>query len=325
MTVSAPTHALALARAITLGVDAGLAQVVCPGTHAARRARQHLPDALAHVTRIVHGDPDAHTLTVDVLLPAGAPERALLGSRPALARLRCLVLIPEDAPLSSLPAPITERLLMAALHRAGLRLRILPPRVQLRERAWLRAGLSAPVYALRLRRLYRCDLLFTGLATMNAERADAHGSVGHARLELRVLTLPAGVVLHSETLHGTGWAHSDVAAGRLALADAGRCAGQTLPGAALRAVQGQSGEPRRYVLHLVPPVPFCHVSRLLACLPAGVTASLHSVTPQGTTVDLLYAGGAAGLAQALSGVLTVTGINGVNLAAALRITDPQPP
>ena len=322
VTVTAPSRSAALVQVLTLGVDALLARAVTPGTPTAVEARQRLPDTLARVARILReqSGPQGVTLTALIALPAGAAERAVIAARPDLARTRVAVLIPESILRRPAPDPAAETELGRALVSAGLRVVDLSQMLRLSERERLRGGLSdEETRALGAR--VGADVLVTGEAFAEEYGAVVGGTRAYtSRLEVRVIDLSSGQILHTQAFQGSGIGATDAVAGKTALMNVGRSAGDVLPSALLRALQpGGVTAPRSFSVRVAPPVSFAPINTLAARLRAmnGVSlTSVRTLDAAGALLDVTYTGSAADLAALLETAgLSVTGLNGLELTA----------
>jgi hypothetical protein len=323
ITATAATRDAALAQAVSLGVDAVLARVITPGTSLAEQARQKLPDRLARVVRIVseRSTPQGVTVTVQVAFPGGVAERVVLGLQPQLSATRVAVLIPESILRRPVPDPAAETELARALIDAGLKVVDLAQSLRLAERERLRSGSLTDEEVAALRARLGVDVLVTGEAFAEEYGAVAGGTRAYtSRLEVRVIDLSSAQVLLSQAYHGSGIGATDAVAGKTALMNAGRLAGETLPGALVLALQGGGRTaPRTYTLRLTAPVTFGVVNALATRLKGqpdlqGVT--VRALDTAGATLDLSYAGSVTDLAALLEASgLSVTSLNGLELTA----------
>jgi hypothetical protein len=323
ITATALTRDSALAQAVSLGVDAVLARAITPGTLLAQQARQNLPDRLARVVRIVseRSTPQGVTVTVQIALPVGAAERVVLGLQPALSLTRVAVLVPESILRRPVPDPAAETELAQALITAGVKVVDLAQTLRLAERERLRSGALTDEEAAALRSRLGVDVLVTGEAFAEEYGAVAGGTRAYtARLEVRVVDLSSAQVLLSQAYHSSGIGATDAVAGKTALMNAGRLAGETLPSALLLALQGGGRTaPRSYTLRVSAPVTFGVVNALAARLTGqpnlqGVT--VRALDAAGAALDLIYAGSVTDLAALLEASgLSVTSLNGLELTA----------
>ncbi len=323
VTATAPTRAGALSQLVSLGVDAVLARVTTPGSPIALQARQSLPDSLARVVRILREQttPQGVTVTAQVALPSGAAERAVLNLQPALSGTRVGVLIPESILRRPAPDPAAETELSRALINAGLKVVDLDQTVRLAERERLRSGPLTDEEAAALRTRLGVDVLVTGEAFAEEYGAIAGGTRAYtSRLEVKVIDLSGAQVLFSQAYQSSGIGATDAVAGKTALMNAGRTAGETVPGALLLALQnGGRTASRSYTLRVAAPVTFGAVNALAAKL--GGQPNLRSVTVRnldaaGAMLDVAYTGSVTDLAALLeANGLHVTGLNGLELTA----------
>ena len=321
VTATAPTRAAALSQAVSLGVDAVLARAITPGTALAQQARQNLPDRLARVVRILREQitQQGVTVTVQVALPSGAAERVVLGLQPGLSVMRVAVLIPESVLRRPIPDPAAETELGRSLVNAGLKVVDLNQTLRLAERERLRSGPLTDEEAAALRARLGVDVLVTGEAFAEEYGAIAGGTRAYtSRLEVKVIDLSSAQVLFNQAFQSSGIGATDAVAGKTALMNAGRMAGETLPSALLLALQGSGRTaPRSYALRITAPVAFDAVNSLLLKLTGQSNlqnVALRNLDAAGAALDLTYTGSLTELAALLeANGLRVTGLNGLEL------------
>ncbi|WP_425147588.1 hypothetical protein [Deinococcus sp.] len=252
-----------------------------------------------------------------------AAARALLQSQPTLAQTRVAVLIPESILRRPVPDPAAETELVRALVNAGIRVVDLSQSLRLSELQRVRDGsMSGNEIRALLTRL-GTDVFVTGEAF-----AEEHGTIlggtraYTSRLELKAIDLASGQVLYSQAFQGSGIGTTDAVAGKTALMNVGRVAGDTLPLNLLRALQVGAGgvtAPRAFVLRLQAPITFTQVNALVAKLGGSNGVSdvvTRNLDAAGAVVNLSYPGNTTDLAVLLEAAgLTVTGLNGLELTA----------
>ncbi|WP_295815123.1 hypothetical protein [uncultured Deinococcus sp.] len=323
VTATAATRDAALRQLVTLGVDALFAQVITPGTPASTGARKAVPDSLARIVRIIRegATPQGYAVTGVVALPAGTAERAVLARTPALTQTRIAVLIPESILRRPVPDPAAETEISRALVGAGLKVVDLSTSLRLNERETLRAGPSGQTAWVDLKSRLAADVLVTGEAFAEEYGNVAGGTRGYtSRLEVKVIDLSSGQVLHSQAYQGSGIGATDALAGKTALMNVGRAAGTQLPATLIRALQSAGPTaPRAFTVRIKPPVTFGTVQTLITKLSAqrGVSvATLRNIDAAGAVLDVTYQGAATDLAGLLERLgLSVTGLNGLDLSA----------
>ena len=252
-----------------------------------------------------------------------AAARALLQSQPTLAQTRVAVLIPESILRRPVPDPAAETELVRALVNAGIRVVDLSQSLRLSELQRVRDGsMSGNEIRALLTRL-GTDIFVTGEAF-----AEEHGTIlggtraYTSRLELKAIDLASGQVLYSQAFQGSGIGATDAVAGKTALMNVGRVAGDTLPLNLLRALQTGAGgvtAPRAFVLRVLAPVTFKQVSELSARMSGGKGVSdvvTRNLDAAGAVVNLSYTGTTTELAVLLESLgLTVAGLNGTEISA----------
>lgn len=323
VTVTAPNRSAALSQAVAQGIDALLARAVAPGTPPALQARQYLPDTLARVARVLReqSGPQGVTLTALIALQSGAAERAVIAARPDLAQTRVAVLIPESVLRRPVPDPAAETELGRALVNAGLRVVDLGQVLRLSERERLRSGGLSDEETRALGARVGADVLVTGEAFAEEYGSVVGGTRAYtSRLEVKVVDLSSGQILHTQAFQGSGIGATDAVAGKTALMNVGRSAGDVLPSALLRALQpGGVTAPRSFAVRVAPPVSFAPINTLAARLRAmnGVSlSSVRTLDAAGALLDVTYNGSASDLAALLETAgLSVTGLNGLEITA----------
>lgn len=243
-------------------------------------------------------------------LPAPVPQVTLA---PQVAQARFAVLIPEAILRRPVPDPAAETEIMRAMIGSGYRL--VDPGTQKRnaERELLRGqDLNAlPDLQSRL----NADFLITGEAFAEEYGAVAGGLRGYtARLEVKVIDLASGQIVHSEAYQGSGVGATDAIAGKTALMNVGRKAGQQLPGLLNQVLQGRSAVAQRaYVVRILTPASFSQVNALAKKLKAAGAhdVMVRSVDSGGALLEVVADGGTSDVAALLEGQgLTVTGLTG---------------
>jgi len=234
LTGTGPTRAAALREAVTLGIDALVAQIIPGDTWAAWQVRQAIPDSLAQIVRISREEhnSDVCCVTANVTLSPGTVERAVLEILPALARRRIAVLVPEE--VESLPHPnaVSEAALCQALTLMGLHVPLWPPRQLFLAREYLR---DAPLPHNTLTEQLDAAVLVTGKAAAQEERRISGGPhVSVAHLEVQVINLASRQTWHTQTFQANGTGMTDQAADQVALGHVGHLAGTSLAGTLLR-------------------------------------------------------------------------------------------
>lgn len=243
-------------------------------------------------------------------LPSPLPRVELA---PQVAQARFAVLIPEEIIRRPVPDPAAETEIMRALIGTGYR--VVDPGTQKRnaERNLLRGqDLSAlPDLQTRL----NADYLVTGEAFAEEYGQVAGGLRGYtARLEVKVIDLASGQVVFSEAFQGSGVAATDAVAGKTALMNVGRMAGQKLPGLLNQVLQGQTRVAQRaYMVRILTPASFGQVNALANRLKAGGAREvmIRSVDAGGALLEVVADGTAADVASLLENSgMNVTGLTG---------------
>ena len=243
-------------------------------------------------------------------LPLPLPQVKLA---PQVAQARFAVLIPEVILRRPTPDPAAETEIMRALIGTGYR--VVDPGTQKRnaERNLLRGQDLSALSDLKTR--LNADYLVTGEAF-----AEEYGQVSGdlrgytARLEVKVVDLASGQVVFSEAFQGSGVGATDAIAGKTALMNVGRQAGQKLPALMNQVLQGQTTVAQRaYMIRILTPVSFAQVKTLSTRLQAAGAREvmIRSVDAGGALLEVVADGDASDVATLLEAQgLSVSGLTG---------------
>ncbi|MFB9082882.1 hypothetical protein [Deinococcus wulumuqiensis] len=243
-------------------------------------------------------------------LPAPLPQVQLA---PQVAQARFAVLIPEVILRRPVPDPAAETEIMRALIGTGYR--VVDPGTQKRnaERNLLRGQDLSALPDLKSR--LDADYLVTGEAFAEEYGRVAGDLRGYtARLEVKVIDLASGQVVFSEAFQGSGVSTTDAVAGKTALMNVGRQAGQKLPALLNQVLQGQTAVAQRaYMVRILTPASFTQVRALSTRLKAAGAREVmvRSVDAGGALLEVVADGDASDVATLLeSQGLSVTGLTG---------------
>lgn len=249
---------------------------------------------------------------------AQAQPSARAGLPPQIAQLRFAVLIPEEVLRRPVPDPAAETEIMRALVQGGFR--VVDPTQQERNSARNLLRSPSAQAARDLQTRLQADYLITGEAF-----AEEHGAVSGlrgytARLEVKVVDLASGQIVHAQAFQGSGVGLTDALAGKTALMNVGRAAGAQLPALLVRALGEAPQTARRaLVLRIAGDPTFSQVSGLLTRLGAqpGVGDTvIRNVDAGGAVLEVQFGGSVAELGLLLERLgLTVTGLTGNELTA----------
>jgi hypothetical protein len=317
--VSGPTRDAAYGQAIEKGIEALVARLLTPGTPAFAQVVAAIPRGEVHLGRIVREGTGGSgvTMTVQVSSAKGLAELAVLRAQPQLAQTRIAVVIPEVILRRPVPDPAAETEIGRALVESGLRLVDASQQVLNATREIVRGSptLSAQAVA-ELRTRLNADVLVTGEAFAEEYGAVAGGLRGYtARLEVKVIDLASGQVLHTQAFQGSAANATDALAGKTALMNVGKAAGALLPSTIIKALQGGgTTAPRAYVLRAGPPVTFSQLNALgerLRGKSAVGAFTIRSVDQAGAVAELQFTGSVTELAALLESLgIRVAGLTG---------------
>lgn len=233
---------------------------------------------------------------------------------PQVAQARFAVLIPEEIIRRPVPDPAAETEIMRALIGTGYRVVDLNTQKRNAERNLLR-GLDLNALPDLQTRL-NADYLVTGEAFAEEYTGRVAGNMrGYtARLEVKVIDLASGQVVFSEAFQGSGVGLTDAIAGKTALMNVGRAAGQKLPSLLNQVLQGKTSVAQRaFMVRILTPASFGQVNALAKQLKtAGAReVMVRSVDAGGALLEVVAEGTAADVATLLEGQgLSVTGLTG---------------
>ena len=232
---------------------------------------------------------------------------------PQVAQARFAVLIPEVILRRPTPDPAAETEIMRALIGTGYR--VVDPGTQKRnaERNLLRGQDLSALPDLKTR--LNADYLVTGEAFAEEYGQVSGGLRGYtARLEVKVVDLASGQVVFSEAFQGSGVGTTDAIAGKTALMNVGRQAGQRLPALLNQVLQGQTTVAQRaYMIRILTPVSFAQVKALSTRLQAAGAREvmIRSVDAGGALLEVVADGDASDVATLLEAQgLSVSGLTG---------------
>ncbi|MFC6591275.1 hypothetical protein ACFP81_04045 [Deinococcus lacus] len=257
-------------------------------------------------------------LLLAALLSGSAALAQPLSLSPQVKQARFSVLIPEEIIRRPVPDPAVETEVMRALTAQGFRVVDAGQQQRNAQRALLRGvdPSSIPDLSARL----NADYLVTGEAFAEEFGTVAGGMRGYtARLELKVIDLASGQVTYSQAFQGSGVGATDAVAGKTALMNLGKAAGQQLPAALNAALSGQSQvAARTFVVRVQPPATFSQVNVLSQRLGAAGASEVmvRAVDSGGAVLDVSFGGSPADLAGQLEKLgLTVVGLTGQEITA----------
>lgn len=317
--VSGPTRDAAYGQAIEQGIQALVAQILPTGMPSFGQVVQGFPRSSVQLGRIVAERASGGTIymTVQVSVPRGAVVQAVLRAQPQLGQTRIAVVIPEVILRRPVPDPAAETEIGRALIGSGLRVVDASQQVlnATRELVRGRASLDAQAVA-ELRIRLNADILVTGEAFAEEYGAVAGGLRGYtARLEVKVIDLASGQLLHSQAFQGSAANATDALAGKTALMNVGKAAGAVLPNIILSALQGSGTvAPRQYALKVAPPTSFTQVNDLSSRLKTNSTVqgvTIRAVDTAGAALEVQFAGSPTELAALLESLgIKVVGLTG---------------
>lgn len=232
---------------------------------------------------------------------------------PQVAQARFAVLIPEVILRRPTPDPAAETEIMRAMIASGFR--IVDPGTQKRnaERNLLRGQDFSALPDLQTR--LNADYLVTGEAFAEEYGAVAGGMRGYtARLEVKVIDLASGQVVFSDAFQAGAAGMTDALAGKTALMNVGKLAGQKLPALLNEVLQGQTAAAQRaFMVRILTPASFSQVNSLAKKLKTSGAKDVmvRSVDAGGALLEVVADGGAADVAALLEAQgLTVSGLTG---------------
>lgn len=231
-------------------------------------------------------------MVVQVAAKRGAAERALVKAQPQLAQKRIAVLIPEAIIRRPTPDPAAETEIVRAFIEGGLRV-VDPGQQKLNAtREVLRASKLSSAAIADVKTRLNADVLVTGEAFAEETATMRGGLEGYtARLEIKIVDLASGQILHSEAFQGSGIGASDSLAGKTALMNVGRKAAQTVPSSLIRSWQKEATTATvATVVRIQPPITFAEVNELSRQLKAqGVSdVATRSVDKGGAVLNMQY-------------------------------------
>lgn len=307
--VSGPTRDAAYGKAIEQGIQALVAQVLPTSTPSFGQVVQGFPRGSVRLGKVVAERAAGNTvsMTVQVSVPRGAVVQAVLRTQPQLAQTRIAVVIPEVILRRPVPDPAAETEINRALIGSGFRVVDASQQVLNATRELVRGSASLDAQAVaELRTRLNADILVTGEAFAEEYGAVVGGLRGYtARLEVKVIDLNSGQLLHSQAFQGSAANATDALAGKTALMNVGKAAGAVLPNIILSALHGSSAvAPRQYTLKVAPPTSFTQVNDFASRLKTnsaiqGVT--LRAVDTAGAALEVQFAGSPTELAALLEG------------------------
>ncbi len=232
---------------------------------------------------------------------------------PQVAQARFTVLIPEAILRRPVPDPAAETEVMRSLIQAGYR--VVDPGTQQRnaERNLLRGEDLSAIPDLKSR--LGADYLVTGEAFAEEYGTVAGSMRGYtARLEVKVIDLASAQTVFSEAFQGSGVGLTDAIAGKTALMNVGRQAGQKLPGLLNQVLQGHTAVAQRaFVVRILTPTDFAKVNLIAKQLKAkgASSAVIRAVDSGGALLEVSIEGSTADLASLLETLgLSVSGMTG---------------
>ncbi|MDV6373033.1 hypothetical protein [Deinococcus arenicola] len=317
--VGGPTRDAAYGQASEKGLEALVARVLTPGTPVYAQVLASIPRSELRLGRVVREAAGAGgvSMTVEVSAARGVVERAVLRAQPALAQTRIAVVIPEVILRRPVPDPAAETEIGRSLVESGLRLVDASQQVVNATREIVRASPTLNAGALaELRTRLNADVLITGEAFAEEYGAVAGGLRGYtARLEVKVIDLATGQVLHTQAFQGSAANATDALAGKTALMNVGKAAGALLPGKIMGALQGGGTvAPRAYVMRAAPPVTFAQINALGSRLRGNSAVgafTIRAVDTAGASAEVQFTGSAAELAALLESLgVRVSGLTG---------------
>ncbi|MFC4425969.1 hypothetical protein [Deinococcus navajonensis] len=320
--VSGSTREAAYAQASDKALEVLLAKMLPAGTPLYNQVLREFSRADVRAGRIIQEQAAGGvvSMTVQVSVLRGALEQAVVQAQPQLAQTRIAVVIPEAILRRPVPDPAAETEITRALIGSGMRVVDASQQVTnaLRDLVRARPSLGEADLA-QLRTRLNTDLLVTGEAFAEEYGAVAGGLRGYsARLEVKVIDLASGQVLHSQAFQGSGVGATDAVAGKTALMNIGRVAGEALPSLLIRALQGTGTAARRsFVVRVTPPATFSQVNALTTRLKTNTAVqglTVRSMDSAGATLELQFAGSALDLAAVLDAAgATVAGMTGAEI------------
>ncbi|ACO46551.1 hypothetical protein DEDE109153_07445 [Deinococcus deserti] len=312
----------AYAQAMEKGIEALVSRNLTPGTAAYTQVLRDFPRADVRLGRILREQTVAGQvyMTVQVSVPRGAVERAAVRALPAVAQTRIAVVIPEVILRRPVPDPAAETEIARGLISSGLRVVDASQQVTNALREMVRANPTlSGTAAAELRTRLNTDLLVTGEAFAEEYGSVAGGLRGYtARLEVKVIDLASGQLLHSQAFQGSAVGATDAVAGKTALMNVGKIAADVLPGIVLKALQGSgSAAQRAFVVRVAPPVTFTQVNALMARLKTNVSLqdlTVRTIDAAGASLEIPFGGSVLELAALLeSAGMQVVGMTGAEL------------
>lgn len=317
--VSGPTRDAAYGQAIEQGIQALVAQVLPVGTPSYRQVVGGFERGSVRLGKVVAERASGGTvyMTVQVIVPRGAVVQAVLRAQPQLAQTRIAVVIPEVILRRPVPDPAAETEIGRALIGSGLRVVDASQQVLNATRELVRGSASLDAQAVaELRTRLNADILVTGEAFAEEYGAVAGGLRGYtARLEVKVIDLASGQLLHSQAFQGSAANVTDALAGKTALMNVGKAAGSVLPNIILSALQGSGTvAPRQYALKVAPPTSFTQVNDLASHLKTNKAVqdvTIRALDTAGAALEVQFAGSPTELAALLEGLgVKVSGLTG---------------
>lgn len=319
VTVSAANRNLAYAQAVPEAVRQLVAKAVPVSNPLYAQAIQKFSAAQARPLKIVREQAVSNgvRMVVQVAVQRGAVERAIIQAKPALAQKRIVVLIPEAILRRPTPDPAAETELVKGFIEGGLRVVDAGQQKLNAGREILRAGSLSSEAIAQVKTRLNADILVTGEAFAEEYGAVAGGLRGYtSRLEVKVIDLASGQILHSEAFQGSAAGATDSLTGKTALMNVGRKAAASIPSAVIKAMHSDGKTTARVaaVVRVASPVTFAQIKDFSAKLKqqkdiADVVS--RSLDEAGAVLEVQYQGDTASLVSLLEDFgATIKGFTG---------------